>query len=59
MCQECKRQGKVSVGAAVDHIVPLWKVGSDEDTNKELLCHPSHDAKLAREANKRAKSGRA
>jgi 5-methylcytosine-specific restriction protein A len=56
LCQECKRQGRVGIGAAVDHIVPLWKGGSDEDSNKQLLCTPCHDAKSAREAGERARS---
>jgi len=55
LCQECKRRGKTALGAAVDHIIPLWKGGSDEDDNKELLCVPCHDAKTAREAAERAR----
>jgi 5-methylcytosine-specific restriction endonuclease McrA len=48
----------VSVGTVVDHIVPLWKGGSDADSNKELLCQaPCHDAKTAREAAERARDG--
>ena len=57
LCQECKRQGKTTLGAAVDHIDPLWNGGSDEDDNKELLCIPCHDAKTAREAAERARGG--
>jgi 5-methylcytosine-specific restriction protein A len=55
LCQECKRNGRVAMGAAVDHIVPLWKCGSDEDSNKELLCTLCHDAKSAHEAAERAR----
>ncbi|MEX5744668.1 HNH endonuclease [Massilia sp. X63] len=55
LCQECKRQGKTSLGAAVDHIKPLWDGGDDSDTNKELLCQPCHDAKSAREAKERGR----
>lgn len=55
LCQECKRNGNVAMGAAVDHIVPLWKGGSDDDANKELLCAPCHDVKSAREARERAR----
>ena len=55
LCQECKRQGKTTLGAAVDHIIALWKGGSDEDDNKELLCIPCHDAKTASEAAERAR----
>jgi 5-methylcytosine-specific restriction endonuclease McrA len=43
------------VGVAVDHKTPLWMGGSDEDSNKELLCQPCHDAKTAREAAARAR----
>ena len=54
LCQECRRQGRFgTVGAAVDHIKPLWAGGSDEDSNKELLCQPCHDAKSALEARQR------
>jgi len=57
LCQECKRQGKTALGGPVDHIVPLWKGGSDDDSNKEVLCVPCHDAKTAREAAARARGG--
>lgn len=57
LCQACKRAGKVGVGAAVDHIVPLWKGGSDDDSNKEMLCTPCHDTKSAREAAERSRGG--
>ena len=56
LCQECKRQGKTTLGGPVDHIVPLWKGGSDDDTNKEVLCVPCHDTKTAREARERARA---
>lgn len=55
LCQECKRQGKTTLGGPVDHIVPLWKGGSDDDDNKEVLCVPCHDAKTAREAADRVR----
>lgn len=57
LCQECRRQGRVSIGRVVDHIVPLWNGGSDEPENKELLCNPCHDAKTACEAAQRAGRG--
>jgi 5-methylcytosine-specific restriction protein A len=56
LCQECKRNGRVMVGRVVDHIVPLWKGGSDDDANKELLCTPCHDVKTGREAKERAET---
>lgn len=55
-CQQCKREGSahIRIGAEVDHIVPLWKGGSDDDSNKELLCDEHHLAKSRREAAERA-----
>jgi 5-methylcytosine-specific restriction enzyme A len=57
VCQECKRQGRVTPGRVVDHIEPLWAGGSDEASNKELLCDHCHDAKTAREAATRSAGG--
>lgn len=58
LCQECKRQGRISIGTVVDHIKPLCDGGSDNDDNKELLCQtPCHDLKTAREAAARARGG--
>lgn len=54
LCQQCKREGRTTAGYPVDHIVPLWDGGSDDDSNKETLCVPCHDAKSAREARQRA-----
>lgn len=54
LCQECKRQGRARPGSVVDHTTPLWEYGTDEESNKELLCHPCHDAKSKVEAARRA-----
>jgi 5-methylcytosine-specific restriction protein A len=56
-CQACKREGKFALGGPVDHIVPLWEGGSDDDSNKELLCSAHHDEKTAQEAARRAGRG--
>lgn len=53
LCQACLALGKVSIGREVDHKVPLWDQGSDEDDNKWLLCIPCHEAKTAAEAKRR------
>lgn len=55
LCQECRRQGKTTIGSEVDHIIELQDGGSDEADNKELLCRPCHEAKTAREATRRAR----
>lgn len=55
LCQECKRKGRTTIGGPVDHIIPLWKKGGDDESNKEVLCVPCHDAKTAREAAERSR----
>ena len=55
LCQECKRQGRTTIGHPVDHIIALADGGTDDDDNKETLCVPCHDAKSAREARQRAR----
>ncbi len=57
LCQACKAKGQVSLGVAVDHKIPLWAGGSDDDSNKWLLCKPCHDEKTAKEARQRAAGG--
>lgn len=56
LCQECKRNGYTRLGQAVDHKVPLHLGGADDDSNKQLLCTPCHEAKSKREAGARAAS---
>lgn len=49
LCQVCKRPGYI-----VDHIKPLCEGGSDDDSNKQLICSPCHLEKSAGEAARRA-----
>jgi 5-methylcytosine-specific restriction endonuclease McrA len=51
LCQNCGRLGK-----DVDHDVPLWAGGTDDDENKRVLCGTCHDAKSKIEARQRANS---
>lgn len=51
-CHTCQLCGRL--GTEVDHIVPLWAGGSDDESNKQLLCDECHDAKTKREATQRA-----
>jgi len=37
----------------VDHVVPLWKGGGNNDENLQLLCQPCHLKKNATEARER------
>ena len=52
LCQVCKRPGYI-----VDHVIPLWDGGGDEDSDKSLICAPCHDAKSELEAAIRESGG--
>jgi 5-methylcytosine-specific restriction protein A len=54
-CQQCKREGRATIGTEVDHIIPLWAGGSEDQSNKELLCGSCHAEKTSREAGERAR----
>ena len=45
---------KIPKGYNVDHIVPLWKGGSDTPDNMQLLTIEEHHKKTAKEAHERA-----
>ena len=47
LCEECRRQGKTTVGTIADHIVPLAKGGDASRSNYQLLCQSCSDAKTA------------
>lgn len=55
LCQECKRNGRLTVGSKdrpleCDHIVPKSQGGSDDYSNLEMKCHDCHEAKTKRES---------
>ncbi|MEH3087706.1 MAG: HNH endonuclease signature motif containing protein [Xylophilus ampelinus] len=55
LCVECQARGQVTAGEEVDHIVPLWAGGADDESNYQTLCRTDHAAKTAREAADRSK----
>ena len=40
---------RYTVATEVDHIVPLFKGGADDDSNRQSACAPCHEAKTARD----------
>jgi 5-methylcytosine-specific restriction protein A len=57
-CVKCKEEGYIVAADVVDHDIPLWAGGADDETNFQSLCQtPHHDEKTAREAAERAKGG--
>jgi 5-methylcytosine-specific restriction enzyme A len=53
MCTTCEAQGRLSVATEVDHVIPLWKGGADDEDNYQSQCKPCHAIKSAREASER------
>jgi 5-methylcytosine-specific restriction protein A len=42
LCERCDAKGIVQAANVVDHIVPLSKGGSDDDSNTRNLCNGCH-----------------
>ena len=56
-CAACTGRGHVTPATEVDHVIPLWQGGADNDRNYQSLCKPDHDAKTARESKIRVGGG--
>lgn len=48
------KQGIVTPGVFIDHIVPLWMGGRESASNRQTICKPCHDAKSAEESKLRS-----
>ncbi len=55
ICEECRRQGRVTPGHIADHIVPLAKGGTGNRSNYQLLCRDCADAKDAKDRGAKAR----
>lgn len=42
LCEMCLAKGRTEPATVVDHIIPLSKGGSDEDSNTRNLCRQCH-----------------
>jgi len=47
LCKMCEDKGLVTPGAEMDHIVPLFMGGSNDDDNLQMLCVECHRKKSA------------
>ena len=56
-CVDCEAEGRVGAGEEVDHVIPLWKGGADDESNLATRCKAHHREKTAREAAERARGG--
>lgn len=50
LCQPCSRKGALTLATQVDHVVPQFEGGSDEDENLQAICDVCHEAKTQAEA---------
>ena len=57
MCQECNRNGHITPGTELDHIVPVHIDPSDEnmwgEDGVEILCKECHQLKTKKEMQDR------
>jgi 5-methylcytosine-specific restriction protein A len=53
ICQHCLRTtGELHAGTEVDHIVPKFEGGTDDESNLQTICREAHRAKTAEEAKR-------
>lgn len=57
LCCHCEAGGRTTLADEVDHVIPLWKQGADDESNYQSLCIDHHKAKTAEEAKERAALG--
>lgn len=49
LCAICHENGHCVVGVELDHITPISKGGTNDETNLQFLCAECHRAKTARD----------
>lgn len=50
LCLPCLHEGSVTPASIVDHRVPKFEGGGDDEANLQTICAPCHDAKTAAES---------
>lgn len=49
LCVMCEAVGRTELATELDHIVPLYKGGADQDHNRQGLCYACHKVKTAQD----------
>ena len=57
LCVMCKREGRIAAAEELDHVVPLHRGGSNDESNLQGLCKRCHLAKSNAERNAKPKGG--
>lgn len=47
LCVRCAAKGRITEATQVDHIVPLYKGGCEQASNRQSLCDDCHRSKTA------------
>lgn len=47
LCVNCEERGLVAAGEELDHILPIFKGGSNDSSNLQMLCGECHRKKTA------------
>jgi len=47
LCVACQKKGVTSMATELDHVVPLFKGGADDQSNLQGLCPTCHEQKTA------------
>jgi 5-methylcytosine-specific restriction endonuclease McrA len=45
LCMHCTAEGRVTLAEEIDHRVPLWMGGTEDDANLDPLCRDCHAKK--------------
>ena len=57
LCRRCELRGNYRAATQLDHIVPLYQGGTDDEANLQGLCDECHADKTAEDTGKQRKSG--
>lgn len=49
LCRDCSDRGLVTAATTPDHIIPLSRGGSDDDSNIRCLCDSCHQVRTAQQ----------
>lgn len=56
-CEQCLREGSARFAHEIEHRVPLWAGGAEDDDNRYAINRECHEAKTKCEARMRAAGG--
>lgn len=56
LCRHCSVHGRVALATELDHVIPLYKGGSDTEDNTQPLCHACHYEKSQQDMNQRSRA---